>query len=176
MRYGIGCGSCHRANSEKELFNSSLPWGANSPIESTDLHRLTNLETLTIELCDWDFGLGAETPRLIREFLRNSPSIATLILRIRLKPERTIPGQLPQASSSADRGRTHLIRTITTEIANLRSSEIFENDKVSRASYLPYTPTDLPKAGCELRLTFDIRSAPPPPPNAADPSSNDNQA
>lgn len=172
MRYKIGCRFCYHANYERTLFESSLPWGRHAPIESTDLYRLTSLEALTIELCDWRFGLPADTMSLIREFLRNSPSLRTLILRIRLKPDAITTGQLPHAAANGDRGRRNLVRTIIMELANVRSCEVFENEKLSRNSWLATTLGGLPKAGSELRLTFDIR--PPPPPRATVPPSNSN--
>jgi hypothetical protein len=149
---GLYCPSCYFANSKRTQFFQSLPWGGASPIENTELNGLTNLKYLTIELCDWDFQIGVETFALIKEFLRNSPKLDTLILRIRLKVISYVPGVLPQAITAANPARVLLVNTIVTDIATLRSTEILENNESK-------------KAGVELQLTFDIN--PPAPPIAA---------
>lgn len=145
------CPSCPPKNKKRAKFFKSLPWGGTMPIENTELHGLTNLKCLIIESCDWDFNIGVQTFNLINEFLRNSPTLDTLILRIRLKICSYVPGVLPQAIIAPDHHRVLLVQTIIRDIATVRSTEIMENNEPK-------------KGGAELRLTFGIN---PPAPAAA---------
>lgn len=131
-------------------------------MEQSEFVGLTNLKSLTIELCDWDFDIANATLNLIKELRRNSPGIRTLIFRIRMQPRARLHlNPLPLAIVwSADPERVRLLTRVSAEIGTLKNTEIVtKNLGWWTKMWYKWAPLVVVReAGDELRIEFDVNT------------------